>query len=75
MQSMIEVCAFVNKNKLFLEIKNTCEEEVTFVEGVPASNRPGHGIGVKNICALVDRYGGGYEFSLAANQFVLRIFI
>lgn len=74
-RGMIEVCAFMNKNRLFFEIKNSSEEELTFVNGIPVSFCPGHGIGVKSICALVDRYGGIYRFASEEKQFVLQIAI
>ena len=34
---------------------------------------PGHGIGVSSICAIVERYGGLYSFSVREGKFVLRV--
>lgn len=62
--------------RLFLQVVNPCrEEEVRFERGLPVSRRPGHGIGVQSICAIVDRYGGGYTFSAENGQFILRLFL
>lgn len=61
--------------KLFLQIVNPCREEVRFERGIPVSGRPGHGIGVQSICAVVERYGGGYTFFTENNQFILRLFL
>lgn len=61
--------------RLFLQISNPCQEEVRFEKGVPVSNRPGHGIGVQSICAVVERYGGGYKFMAENGRFTLRLFL
>ena len=44
-----------------------------FENGVPVTDRPGHGIGVRSICAIVDRYGGMYSFLVEDNKFILRV--
>ena len=69
----IEVAAFVKNEKLFLEIKNSCNPGVVFVHGIPTTSQAGHGIGVRSIWALVERYGGIYIFTEVAGQFVLRV--
>ena len=52
---------------------NPCRKEVVFENGVPVTDRPGHGIGVRSICAIVDRYGGMYSFLVEDNKFILRV--
>ena len=71
--TMIEVSAFEKKRKLFLQIMNSCDSNITFVRGIPVTERPEHGIGVRSICALVERYEGIYTFEAADGKFVLRI--
>lgn len=44
-----------------------------FVNEIPVTRRAGHGIGVRSICAVVERYGGLYSFSAANGQFILRV--
>ena len=72
-ESFIKVSAFEKNNKLFFEIVNSCDSNVTLVQGIPITDRPGHGIGVRSICALVERYEGIYTFEAVKNKFVLRI--
>ena len=69
----IEVSVFEKNNKLFLQFINSCDSDITFVHGIPVTNQPDHGIGVRSICALVDRYEGIYTFDVIENKFVLRI--
>ena len=52
---------------------NDCREAVRFKDGIPVTDRPGHGIGVSSICAIVERYGGLYSFSVREGKFVLRV--
>ena len=69
----IDVQFFDRNGKLFLKVTNTCQNTVRFERGVPVSNRPGHGIGVQSICAIVDRYGGIYAFLVQDGRFILRL--
>ena len=71
----IKVSAYEKNGKLFLQIMNSCSEDVTFEQGIPVTKRVGHGIGVRSICALVERYKGIYSFSVADGQFIMRISI
>ena len=71
----IEVWAFEKHNKLFLQFINSCDSNITFVQGVPVTEQVGHGIGVRSICALVERYGGIYTFEVEEGKFVLRVSI
>lgn len=72
---VIEVTIYEKNGKLFLEIINSCGEDITFDEKIPVTSRSGHGIGVRSICAIVEQYGGIYTFLMEDGQFVLRISI
>ena len=72
-QVFIEVSAFEKNSKLFLQIINSCDARVTIVQGVPVTNQSGHGIGVRSICALVERYEGIYTFEAKDKRFILRV--
>lgn len=61
--------------RFFMQITNPCKEPVRFEKGIPVSDRSGHGLGVKSICAIVERYGGGYQFFVENSRFVLRLFL
>ena len=69
----IEVQTYEKNEKFFLQVINDCREAVRFEDGIPVTDRPGHGIGVGSICAIVEQYGGMYSFSQQQDQFVLRI--
>lgn len=67
---------FVEQNgRLFLQIANPYSGEIRLEKGVPVSDRPGHGIGVQSIRAVVERYGGGCTFLAKNGQFTLRLFL
>ncbi len=70
---VIEVMVYEKNEKLFLQIMNSCEDDVAFDNGIPVTNRPGHGIGVRSICAIVEKYDGVYTFSMTDGAFILRI--
>ena len=69
----IEISAFEKNNKLFIQITNTCINDIAFVNGIPVAKEANHGIGVRSICALVERYEGIYNFELKDGSFILRI--
>ena len=60
-------------DKLLLEIKNSCMPGVVFKNGLPISDKPGHGQGVHSIVSLVKKHQGIYSFSCEDNSFTLRI--
>lgn len=69
----IEVSAYEENWKFFLQVINSCDTDVSFVRGIPVTDRPGHGLGVRSICAIVERYDGICTFSVEAGQFILRV--
>lgn len=68
----IEVQTYEKNGKFFLQVVNDCREAVRFKDGIPVTDQPGHGIGVGSICAIVERHGGLYSFSVREGEFVLR---
>lgn len=73
--AFIETSAYEQNGQFFLQIVNACSSPVPFAEGVPVTREPGHGLGVRSICAIVEQYGGMYSFSQKQEQFILRISI
>lgn len=69
----IEVSAYEKKGKFFLQFINSCDTDITFEHGIPVTDNPEHGIGVRSICAIVEQYNGIYTFSVRDNRFILRI--
>lgn len=73
LSSSIDVTAYEKNGKMFLQAANSCEENIAFSHGIPVTTNPGHGIGVRSICAIIEHYGGIYSFSVENGLFVLRL--
>lgn len=69
----IEVFMREKKGKIFLQITNSCDADIVFDHGIPVTGEAGHGLGVRSICAVVESYGGIYDFSVRDGQFVLNV--
>ena len=70
---IIDVQFFVKGEKVFLQMVNPCRNDVNFRDGIPVTDREGHGIGVQSICAIVERYKGVYSFQVRDGRFILRV--
>lgn len=70
---LIDVSVYERNGRMFLQIANSCDKNISFSNGVPVTTRPGHGIGVRSICAIVEHYGGMYSFSVENDLFILRV--
>ncbi|MDE6639695.1 MAG: GHKL domain-containing protein [Acetatifactor sp.] len=62
-------------NHLLLQIENPIVRAPRFVDGIPTSDKKGHGIGVKSIIYYVEQLSGQCQFSLTDHSFILRIII
>ena len=69
----IDVQFYMREGKLFLQIKNPCGKKPRFEKGIPVSEAQGHGVGVRSICAIVERYKGIYGFLVQDEHFILRL--
>lgn len=69
----IEVSAYEENGTIFLQMTNTCGDGVVFHHGIPATDDPGHGIGVHSICAIIEQYGGMYSFAVKDRKFIFRM--
>lgn len=69
----IDVSAYEKNGKLFMQIINSCDSDITFHNDIPVTGAQGHGIGVHSICAVVDKYDGIYSFSVKEDKFILRV--
>lgn len=69
----IELVVYEKSGKFFLQVTNTCPPGVTFEKGLPVTHEPGHGIDVRSICSIAERYNGMYSFSEKDGRFVLRV--
>ena len=69
----IEVIVREKGGHLFLQITNPCPAGVRFENGLPVTREEGHGIGVRSICAIAEKYQGLTDFSVQDGRFILRV--
>ncbi len=65
----IRVRIYEKNNRLCLEIRNSFAHEPVFENKVPVSQKAGHGIGVKSMIHVVEKYDGVYGFSAKDGEF------
>lgn len=63
----------MHKGNLLILIENTFHDQIEIKNGIPQTNKEGHGFGTKSIVMLVDRYKGYYSFSSSEGIFTLKI--
>ena len=63
------------RNHLLIHIENPVLQTPKFVDGIPTSDKKGHGIGVKSIVYYVEQLNGQCQFSVSNHLFILRIII
>ena len=61
--------------RLLLSVKNPFLRKPQFADGLPLSERKGHGYGTQSIRYLTERMGGNCQFTTENDQFVLRVVI
>ena len=71
--AVIEVMAYEKNGRTFIQIVNSCEERILFEKGIPITKKPGHGLGVRSICTVVEKYQGICDFSVKNGRFILRV--
>ena len=74
-ERIIDMQFYMREEKFFLQITNPCAGKVAFEQGIPVSHREDHGIGVRSICTIVQKYGGVYSFLQKGDKFILRLSI
>ena len=61
-----------------IHIENTCREAITFKNGLPVTTKKDqsrHGIGVKSMKQLVEKYGGVIEYRRNTSTFVTEVLL
>jgi len=61
--------------KLLLSVKNPFSQKPVIVDGIPVSNKSGHGYGTQSIRFLTEKAGGNCQFSVQDEYFILRVAI
>ena len=59
---IITVKVFDKNNKLCINITNTYAVEPIFENNTPVSDKAGHGIGIRSIISVIEKYNGVYDF-------------
>ena len=59
--------------KLLLSVKNTFNGTPVFIDGLPTTNKKGHGYGTQSIRYMTEKLGGKCQFSTQDNIFILRV--
>lgn len=65
----------VKQNNILIQIQNPYIGEVEFQNGLPISDRDGHGYGCHSILTVVERNGGHCSFKAENGLFTLRLVI
>ncbi|MDF2905377.1 MAG: signal transduction histidine kinase regulating citrate/malate metabolism [Herbinix sp.] len=65
----------VRKEKLLISIENSFAGMVIEENGLPKSDRPGHGFGTKSMVMIINKYSGYYTFTAKDGIFTLRILL
>ncbi|MBR5309758.1 MAG: sensor histidine kinase [Oscillospiraceae bacterium] len=74
-QRKIKVVLKNRNEKLLLSIKNPFRSEPVFKNGIPVSNKKGHGFGTQSIAYLTERMGGNWMFAVEDGEFVIKVII
>ena len=74
-RKQISLYCGVRQNKLLIEIRNPCAGPIAMRDGLPVSDREGHGYGCRSIRAIAQRNGGLCVFSARQGQFLLQIML
>lgn len=71
----VEIDFSTHKSNMLISIKNSYVGEVEIEDGLPVSDQPFHGLGVKSISSIVDRHNGMYSFDAEDGQFTMRVIL
>jgi two-component system sensor histidine kinase AgrC len=69
---IVRLRLFSKNNKLCIDIRNICQTEPRFHDGLPISKGEGHGFGTKSMAYIVEKHGGVYRFSVQDGFFIFQ---
>lgn len=64
-----------SEGKLLLSVKNPFKGKVSFADGLPVSDRKGHGLGTESIRYVAEKLGGKSQFTTQDDKFILRVIL
>lgn len=65
----------MNGERLLLSIKNPCVSEIIWADGMPQSDKEGHGMGTQSIKYMTEKLHGNCQFEEKDGWFVLRVIL
>jgi hypothetical protein len=71
----LKITSKIENNKLFIEIVNSFDGTIIFVDDLPMTKEENHGLGIKSIVAVVLKYDGVYAFTAEDNVFKAHIIV
>ncbi len=71
----LKILCKTKNHKLFIQITNSYEGTVMFVNDMPVSSEENHGLGTKSIAAVVQKYDGLYSFTAENGVFKTSIIL
>lgn len=72
-EKLVRLMVRQTDGKLLLSVENPYGGEVAMVDGLPQSNRAGHGMGTRSMKMIVKNYGGLSTFEAKDGIFTVRI--
>lgn len=72
---IIKIVSKINHNKLYLQITNSFDGTIMFVDNMPINRSENHGLGTKSIAAVAQKYGGMYSFTAEDRVFKASIIL
>lgn len=67
--------ADTKQEQFFFEVKNTYHGTILFENGIPVTQEPGHGFGVRSLCAFAQKYNALLDFQAEGGWFRVRILL
>ncbi len=71
----LKIVSNIKNNKLYIQITNSFDGSIIFVDDMPVSTDKNHGLGTKSIAAVVQKYAGVYTFSAEDRVFQASIIL
>ncbi|HBV88377.1 MAG TPA: GHKL domain-containing protein [Desulfosporosinus sp.] len=71
----IKIVSKLNQNKLCLQITNSFDGTIVFVDNMPISTDENHGLGTRSIAAVAQKYGGICSFTVKDGVFKASIIL
>lgn len=71
----VRIMLKTSNGKLLLSVKNPVGRKVLFADGLPVTDRKGHGYGTQSIRYMTKKLGGNCQFSVQDDMFILRVIL